>query len=162
MKRSSVLTALTLRLPFYFCAGSAFSEPYLGLDPHSIVSSDGLVYSPSEAATQPQGVSSFQGRGMRSDTLAEFPERKESAAEVWALVAREPAPVDNGRETVIGADSRTRLTPTTSFPARDGAHRVKPGRRQRLHLHRLADQRQHRSNSRSLRSHRRSEWLVFD
>jgi glutamyl endopeptidase len=82
------------------------------------VASDGLIYAQSNAASQLRGVSSFPGTGKPSNKLAALSERIESTTELSDLLAPEPAPIDNGRETVIGPDSRARVKGTASFPAR--------------------------------------------
>ena len=114
---AGLLFALTL-----FVVGPVRAqEAAKGVDPNTAVSSDGSSFSAPEYAQQIPSESAFEGfagEGMASDAEAEFPQRTESAKEVWSLWSLKPATGKVGIETIIGADTRTRINPTTSFPAR--------------------------------------------
>ena len=56
--------------------------------------------------------------GQALDALANFKARSESAAEAAAKTHLKPVTAPVGRETIIGADTLTRVSPTTSYPAR--------------------------------------------
>jgi glutamyl endopeptidase len=90
-------------------------------DPQRAVSSDGASFTASEYAQQVLGETGFEGtaaEGFASDAEAEFPRRTESAKEVWALWNSRPANGKVGIESIIGADTRVLINPTTSYPAR--------------------------------------------
>lgn len=90
-------------------------------DPHTPVSSDGTSFNALEYSQFMRGESGFEGtsaEGFASDAEAEFPARTESVKEVWDLWSLKPATGKEGIETILGADSRVRINPTTSFPAR--------------------------------------------
>lgn len=63
---------------------------------------------------------SFRGGGAEStgDGLAEFKALGETAPELTALLALQAVTAPRGQESIIGADNRIRVNPTTSFPAR--------------------------------------------
>lgn len=86
-------------------------------NPHTNLSSDGSVALPVEAFMG-NSVPASAGTGGVSARHAEIQPRTESAAEVWALWAAEAMPAPIGIETIIGADTRVRVNPTTVYPAR--------------------------------------------
>lgn len=91
------------------------------VDPHTPVSSDRSVTLASEGIQEGASFSGFVGtapQGYADASQAESADRERTAAGVWALVEREPMHSGLGRELVIGADSRVRVDPTTSFPNR--------------------------------------------
>jgi glutamyl endopeptidase len=67
---------------------------------------------------------SFRGNGRAlaegetDDALANIPSRMESASEFARLLAARPATAPVGVESIIGADQRKRVNPTTTYPAR--------------------------------------------
>lgn len=78
------------------------------------------------AAAQAAKVSSaFRGRAETAavelapaDQLAEFKAVGESAQEMTRLLSLQTVGAGKGQESIIGPDSRVRVTPTTTFPAR--------------------------------------------
>lgn len=87
--------------------------------PQTIVSNTGDVLFVERGG--PQGYDSFDGtapQGMADDSAAEFASEELTAQEVWDLVLREAKTANIGRESVIGSDNRTKVNPTTVFPAR--------------------------------------------
>jgi glutamyl endopeptidase len=61
------------------------------------------------------GAAEFAGAG---DALAEMKGRRESRGELGALMALQGVRGPKGIESIIGADNRVRVNPTTSYPAR--------------------------------------------
>jgi glutamyl endopeptidase len=125
VRRASFLAALMLGLPFSVSTGGNLpTHGALPAYPHDSVSSDGLYYSAPERSITASGTRAYRGtadrlaNGEAADGLAEYRQEIESAEEVWSLLMRKPAKSGYGSETIIGLDSRTRVNPTTSFPAR--------------------------------------------
>jgi glutamyl endopeptidase len=120
----SVLAAIAL------LAGAlpAAAHEELAEDPnaHRMVASDGspqLVIEESWAysAGSPDSTSGFEGYApmrLADDSYAELRSEPETAEEIWALVDRAAGVAPLGRESVIGADTRTRVNATTTYPAR--------------------------------------------
>jgi glutamyl endopeptidase len=89
--------------------------------PHAPIASDGTVFEPlpaAEAAALPPAEPGFRGTGRLGDALAEYPAGKDSPAEVMGLLSLPLATGKIGIESIIGTDTRVRITPTTSYPAR--------------------------------------------
>lgn len=76
------------------------------------------------AAQAPKSVAAFRGRAelatesAPADQLAEFRAVGESAQDMARLLALQTVGAGKGQESIIGPDSRVRVTPTTTFPAR--------------------------------------------
>lgn len=95
------------------------AERSLAVNPHTPVSSDGSTVAVERWSDFMQGVDSFEGtasEGFADDSQAESSGREETAEEVWELVQHGPLPSRFGQETVIGADTRVRVNPTTVLP----------------------------------------------
>lgn len=90
------------------------------VDPHTSVASDGSTFMAEMVSSTFHGEPGFKGMDGEQalDALAEHPNVTESAEEVWALWNLKPTTAPEGVETIIGADSRKRVNPTTSYPAR--------------------------------------------
>ena len=84
-------------------------------DPHTVVASDGSTYTAPEANLV--GVDSFSGSGAAVGGA-------ETAPPAESGVTTDHG---NGQETVIGTDSRVRITGTTSFPYRAVVHITRDG-----------------------------------
>jgi glutamyl endopeptidase len=106
------------------CFGTelVFSQEFArAFNPHETVSSDGRAHPMLETSPSLKSVPSFRGTADKlaeGNHLAEYPQQIESATEVWSLLKREPGTSGYGRESVIGPDSRVRVSRTTTFPAR--------------------------------------------
>lgn len=116
--------ALGIAVALSGMASPASAQPASGLGKHSPVSSDGSELVPTEdASSRVNGERGFRGapggstEGQIEDSLAEFAADVESTEEVWKLWSLKPAK-GAGRESIIGADSRVLVNPTTSYPAR--------------------------------------------
>lgn len=111
-------------------SGAAAQPQEMRLDPHTPVSSDGAAIPRAEGALGATFSESFEGFGPVLATAgARFYETgavidgaeevNESAEEVWALWEGRTASLGNVLGgSIIGADSRTRVNPTTVHPAR--------------------------------------------
>lgn len=88
------------------------------------VSSDGTRASGSRAEASATVSGSYRGAGRElafgetDDALANFRSRVETAEEIWALWNARPKTAPVGIESIIGADQRIRVNPTTGYPAR--------------------------------------------
>lgn len=121
MSRSAATALRRSALAGVFLALSSVAAGAAG-EAHKPISSDG---SPVAESTSPSTMSpSFTGSSRalagdeRDDALANMPGRTESAEEVWRLWEATPMAAPVGTESIIGADTRTRVNPTTTFPAR--------------------------------------------
>jgi glutamyl endopeptidase len=88
---------------------------------HTPVSSDGTPVEVGAAEAGLRSVDSFEGFApelMADDAHAEFAGGEITAEEVWAVVQREARVAPMGRESIIGADTRVRINPTTGIPYR--------------------------------------------
>lgn len=114
-------TGLLFALAFVVTPLARAQEEATNKNLHTPVSSDGSTSAAHEYAQQTAsepGFEGFAGEGVALDALAEFPQRAETAKEVWNLWAARPATGKYGIESIIGPDSRVRINPTTSYPAR--------------------------------------------
>lgn len=126
VRKAPVLFVSTLLLAGAFVATAQEAR----LNPHASVSSDGTVPARAEGAQEAMFAESFEGFGPALATAgARFDETgavidgaeevNESAAEVWSLWEGHTASIKNILGgSIIGADSRTRVNPTTVYPAR--------------------------------------------
>ena len=114
LRRLTVVSVLALAAGV---AGGAKSAP--PTNPNTGVTSNGReivavklrrTFSPSSS-----GAAEFAGA---RDALAEAKSRAESRRELGALLALQAVDGPKGIESIIGADNRVRVDPTTSFPAR--------------------------------------------
>lgn len=88
-------------------------------DPHTAVSHDGRIVPVPESGRRGMPPSFGQAAALGSaDRLAEFSARAESAADYARLRAARPHSAEIGQESIIGADQRVRINPTTTYPAR--------------------------------------------
>jgi glutamyl endopeptidase len=73
------------------------------------------------SAASSRGVEGFEGfaaNGVADDSYAEPVGGEQSAEEVWALVQHQAIASSIPTQTILGADGRTRVSATTTFPAR--------------------------------------------
>jgi glutamyl endopeptidase len=99
--------------------GENAAERSSRINPHTPVSSDGSAVAVERWSDFMSGVDGVEGtasEGFADDSQAEFSGREETAEEVWALLEHRPLPSPLGQETVIGADTRVRVNPTTVSP----------------------------------------------
>lgn len=132
ISRTKALLASTVLLA---CASLAAAQPQEAMqinliNPHTPVSSDGTSAPRTEAGMSSTFSESFEGLGPALTSLsAQFDETgavvdgaeevNESAQDVWALwQAGASSPRGLWGGSIIGPDSRTRVNPTTVFPAR--------------------------------------------
>jgi glutamyl endopeptidase len=89
-------------------------------DPNASVASDGRIVPVVEQSRRFVASSLGQAGALgRLDRLAESSAGSESAAQLQALMRLQAVKAPQGNpESIIGADSRVRVTPTTGFPAR--------------------------------------------
>jgi glutamyl endopeptidase len=109
---SNVVVVVTLFLVSMLSASApvmAAQHP----DPHSIVSSDGSLTA-AEADISVQGISGSTGTGKPTGGMEAF----ELPSVFRGLLALPPATGAVGIETIIGTDTRARVSPTTGYPAR--------------------------------------------
>jgi glutamyl endopeptidase len=129
MRRLSLLAGVTVVVPM--CLLAAAEQPREAarrVNPYQTVSSGGEPDSKMEASVDFESVRSFRGtfdkltEKKAATYLAAHRQETESAKELWSLVAREPASNTYRPETIIGPDSRIRISATTTFPARAVAY----------------------------------------
>ncbi|MFI9811436.1 trypsin-like serine protease [Saccharothrix variisporea] len=78
--------------------------------------SDTGAFSTAAAVTGLRGVSSYEGTGVPADVTAYGAQRVPAGHKVQGYES--PTGDDFGTQSIIGADNRVRVDPTTSFPAR--------------------------------------------
>jgi glutamyl endopeptidase len=131
MTSMSTVKALCVATALLAGAATAVAQPQAArwVDPHTPVSSDGSVTPRPEAGMTALYSESFEGLGPAlltagarfDDTGAVVDgaeEVNESAQDVWALWESMSSPQLLYGGSIIGADTRTRVNPTTVFPAR--------------------------------------------
>lgn len=98
-------------------ADGAFARPASGHN--TPVASDGRIVPVTEVSRS--FMPPFRGQAAAlgsADRLAEFSARPESAGELQRLMALQAVTGPRGQESIIGADQRVRINPTTTYPAR--------------------------------------------
>lgn len=98
-------------------ADGALARPAAG--PNTPVASDGRIVPVTEVGRS--FMPPFRGQAAAlgsADRLAELGARAESAAEYERLLRARPQSGPRGQESIIGADQRVRINPTTTYPAR--------------------------------------------
>jgi glutamyl endopeptidase len=116
---AAATTAITVcaTLVMTMSPASAESRTKPAGDPNAAVASDGSTAPATEANSTLRGVNSYAGTGVAASGT-------ESAA---PAESGRTAPHNNGQESVIGTDSRVRITGTTSFPYRAIVHITRDG-----------------------------------
>ena len=134
MQQSVFTSRIAKRLPFRrslsiaFGMTAALAVGWLGQGNTAVAGElDRIVVSGGKtvaSAQAPKSVSAFRGRVETAselapaDQLAEFRAVGETARDMARLLALQTVGAGKGQESIIGPDTRVRVTPTTTFPAR--------------------------------------------